>query len=120
MHFQMLSITQEHWALTTNNPELSDLVRRGHDDPSALADGEWDRFVDLAYKRFGIWEAAYLNRQAGTVADEAWQAWDGALRSTSVGPGFARFWQQERSGHAPSFQRYIDTKIFPGSEGDRS
>jgi len=113
VHYQMLSITNDHYTLTTSNPELSDLVRRSDGEPEDLASGEWDRFVDFAYMRFAIWEAAYVNHMRGLLTEEMWKGWDGALRSTATSTGYARFWHQERHGHGPSFQRYVDTEIFP-------
>jgi len=47
MHYQMLSITNEHFKLTTNNPELSEIVRRGNGDPDTLTEDEWERFREF-------------------------------------------------------------------------
>jgi len=67
--------------------------------------------LDFALLRFAVWEAAFVNYQTGTVPEEIWSAWDGALRINSTGPGYKRFWDQAHAGHAPSFQSYIESEI---------
>ena len=118
MNFQILTIANDHSSLTIRDPELGQLASSGQTDPESLSDREWERFVEYAYVRFGIWEEAFLNRRSGVVNDETWKAYDGWCRSTANGDGYARFWVQERSGHAPSFQRYIDSEIFPRGDAE--
>lgn len=73
--------------------------------------------MESAYMRYALWEAVFVWHKGGTVNRETWrQACDGAERSTATGPDYRRFWSQERSGHAPSFQKYIDAEIFTGEQ----
>jgi len=64
----------------------------------------------------GIWEAAFVPYRAGTESEEVWQAWDGALRINSTGPGYLRFWENARSAHAPAFQEYFDRAVYSKSD----
>lgn len=65
---------------------------------------DWERFVAFAYQTFAIWEFAYLSHKEKLISDEASRSWEGVGRSVWCGAGYQRFWDQERQGHAQTFQ----------------
>ncbi len=108
-HVQMLQATASMNVMVVGHEDVADLVRRGQVDPANLTPTEWTRFVEFAYMRFGVWEAAFLNYSKRTIDHETWLAWDGGSRKTASGPGFQRFWDEHGAAHAPSFRRYVDS-----------
>ena len=113
-HVQMLQATSAMNVMVVGHDDVADLVRRGQDDPASLTPTEWARFVEFAYMRFGVWEAAFLNHSKGTIDRETWLAWDGGSRNTARGPGYERFWAEHGNGMAPSFQRYVERDVILG------
>ena len=91
---------------------FAEFVQTAESEPDALDQTDWARFVRFAYQLFAGWENAYLDYRRGLIDNEYWTAWDGANRRLLTGAGYRRFWEQEREGHAPLFQRYIDEKVF--------
>lgn len=98
----------------TIHRELAELARRGEEEPESLDSVDWYRFVNLSILRFAAWEQAFLNHREGLLDEERWRAWEGANRHLFDNPGTRRFWEQNRPVHSPSFQSYIDARVFPG------
>ncbi len=116
-HHQMLDYTSTISALLIGNPEVADLIQRGREDPDALNPTEWSRFVEVAFMRFGTWEAAYMGQQNETIDQSLWEAWDATCRYLTAGRGYMRFWSEAREGHAPAFREYVETAVFPSAAG---
>ncbi len=115
----MLDYTRGVASLLVANPEVSEFIERARHQPETLKPGEWSRFMEFAYIRFGAWEAAFLGLQQETVQNDLWNAWDHAMRALTTGPGYQRFWKDAGAGYAREFRRYVGEEIFPeAAEGN--
>jgi hypothetical protein len=99
----------------SQNREYADFILRAQDSPDELDKTDWYRFVNHGYIVYAMWEDALVCRQRGLIDDEYWRGWDGACRSFWTGPGYRKFWEQEREGHTPLFQDYIDSEVYPNA-----
>ena len=112
-HHEMLdAVNRNSTAPISMDREFAQFVLRGQEAPDELDETDWYRFVNFAYGVYGMWEHAFVSHRRGLIDTEFWLAWDGAGRSLWAGPGFRKFWEQERSGHTPIFQAYMDAEIF--------
>lgn len=92
--------------------DYAEFILRAQQAPDELDETDWYRFVNHAYMAYAMWEDAFVSHRRGLIDDQFWSGWDQGMRSLLTAPGFRKFWEQERKGHAPLFQTYIDSEIF--------
>ena len=113
-HHEMLDcLFRNGMAPISQSREYGEFILRAQDSPDELDETDWHRFVNHAFMAYAMWEDAFVSHRRGLIDDEFWSGWDGAGRSFWIGPAFLKFWEQERKGHTPLFQNYIDSEIFP-------
>jgi hypothetical protein len=112
-HHEMLDCAfRNAWAPIFENRDLAEFLCKAEEHPDQLDEVDWRRFVIHADMIYAMWEDAYVSHKRGLIDDELWQGWDGGGRSLRTRRGFRKFWKQERQGHTPLFQKYIDEEIF--------
>ncbi len=113
-HHQMLDSAMRN-VLTPlfESRELSEFLRFAQHHPDELDEVDWDRFVRHAYGAFGLLEDAFVSYQKSLIDERYWKSWDGACRSMYTAPGYRKFWELEREGHALAFRNYVESSVFP-------
>ena len=90
-----------------SDPVLVDLFWRGTQNPSALDEAEWRRFVSLASTLIRRFELLYLDHLDGALPREIWTAQSNNVRTWMTTPGADR-WLGEFGEHVhPAFRSLV-------------
>jgi hypothetical protein len=102
---------REATTLLIADPGLLALVKKGEQDPEALSEAEWDRFVEFVGLRFVSFETTYYSNQKGLLDAEMFDAWDNYFRTLIKMPGYVAAYRRNPEGFMKSFANYIETLI---------
>ena len=92
--------------------ELSDIVRVGTQNPDAITEEQWPRFVRWQAIRFDSFEFAYYANRNDAITPELWQGMTSSFASNiAKEPGTRRAWQEIRHGFVNPFQGFVDDKV---------
>ena len=111
-HHNLLAMAQRPLELMIADPELADIVNRGHDDPEALNPAEWSRYSNYTLIVINAWEYGYYLNRDGSTPPELWEGADGYFRQlAATKPGWRRFWRENHHAFAEPFHSYAETRL---------
>ena len=100
--------------LLAENPEMTDIYRRGLADPDSLDDLEYERFR-LAVTN-GIWALWNAWAQAKLGGRESWTAQQHILVRMLTAPGGRLYWAENGGEFDPEFKAEVDRLIGAHAE----
>ena len=116
-HVDTLRYGQTAVARFIEDKDFAAFILEAQNAPDQLDTTDWERFSYFAFQAFSTWEAAYIDREQGLIAEDYWHGWDRVSRRFLQSFGYRRFWERERSGFAPSFQRYVEDHVLGNTAG---
>ncbi len=115
-HHNLLMAGQRPTELMLADAELADIVTRGHDDPTALSPGEWQRYSAYVFMMINAWEYGYYLSRSRSVPAPLWEGgnsyWSEIARTKL---GVLKFWRENEHAFAEPFRSHAGA-IFPASE----
>ena len=111
---QMVQLSTTSLVTMASNAEMSDILRRGIQNPDALTDQERFRFFLINRAQWRAMEAAYFQRQHGVLGDPEWHSYKtlmcGELRAVM---GHEASWDAHRRVLSPDFVVLIENCVEP-------
>ena len=97
------------------SPDLADIWLRGGQDIDKLAPAERVRFVNLCVYVLRIWEQLHVQKEAGAVDRQMWEANVNILRDIHAMPGAAAAWRLRRHLFSRRFQSFYEDFVTAGA-----
>lgn len=110
----------ESTRLISLNPELADLLHRGHHDYAALSEVEQRRYRLHYLANSLAFENQYQKHQQGLISKSQWESIAGAIRETMKYAGARQAWKAIRPTLTSEFREYVDAMFENTARQQRS
>ena len=91
-----------------DNADFARIWAVGIDDPNALREDEWVRFVAYASALFRLYESSRVQWQHGRLDDEHWHTVERQAASFSQLPGLKAAWRVRGHWFTPPFRAWFE------------
>jgi len=95
-----------------SSEDLNRIVLLAEASPSDISAEEWERFVRIAFARYGLWEYLFLSYQDESISKGQWAAFEPFLRGFACKRGYRRFWEEQKSAFSNPFKEYFRSDVL--------
>ena len=67
--------------------------------------------IFLVSRLLRLYERAYIQREAGRLGDDAWEAIHRGVEPATAGKSFKEYWQSRKAFFSPAFVAYVDKEM---------
>lgn len=111
------------WLQYIAQPEVAQLILRGHAGDPTLTTLECHRYLWSMYPLILHFEDSYYQHRDGMISEAQYASTVGHLRSRCPSPGFRALWQHVRPRFPADFVGFVDaivreTPVAPGEEAE--
>ena len=110
--FDVNTILDESYRARAQNPELDELVEKGHSNPEALSERERSQFHAWLRADMNITEATWFYVDRGIIPRADFDGFMEAICSRVRSPGGKKYWENEAQFFAAGFRQSVDTMCF--------
>ena len=101
-----------------SDPDVSDLLFRGFEDPKQLSDSEWRRFFLVAQSILRTFELAFIDYEEGRITVDFWKPQEQTILFWCAQPGFRELLNIAGSTFYPNFTSYLEELAQSIDEND--
>ena len=110
--FDVNTIFDESYRARAQNPELDELIEKGHSNPEALSEREHSQFHAWLRADMNVAEATWFYQDRGIIPEEGFDGFMEAVCSLVGSPGGTKYWEKEARFFAAGFRQSIDKRCF--------
>jgi hypothetical protein len=101
--FELNASSNESFRQIAENPELTEILRRGYADPQSLDENERYRFDYWVRAIFNTYESAYVYYKKGLIEESDFAGWRGSFCELLRRNGARQFWTGNLGTYADGF-----------------
>ena len=106
--FDINTATDEGYRDRTKNPELDELIERGHEKPASLSDRERSQFYKWMRAEMNVLEATWIYQDRGIIPQKDFDGYKNAICSRVITPGGRQYWEREAQYFASGMRNSVD------------
>jgi hypothetical protein len=110
--FDVNTIFDESYRARAQNPDLDELVEKGHSNPEALSERERSQFRAWLRADMNVAEATWFYQDRGIIPEEGFDGFMEAICSRVESPGGTKYWEKEARFFAAGFRQSVDKRCF--------
>ena len=110
--FDVNTILDESYRARAQNPELDELIEKGHSNPEALSERERSQFRAWLRADMNVAEATWFYQDRGIIPEEGFDGFMEAVCSLMGSPGGTKYWEKEAQFFAARFRQSVDKWCF--------
>ena len=94
------------------NPELDELIEKGHSNPEDLSERERSQFRAWLRVDMNVAEATWFYQDRGIIPEDGFDGFMESVCSLMGSPGGTKYWEKEAQFFAAEFRQSIDKACF--------
>lgn len=110
--FDVNTIFDESYRARAQNPDLDELIEKGHSNPEALSERERSQFRAWLRADMNVAEATWFYQDRGIIPEEGFDGFMESVCSLVGSPGGTKYWEKEARFFAAGLQQSIDKRCF--------
>ena len=110
--FDLNTVLDEAYRSRTQDPELDELIERGHSKPDTLSERERTQFHAWLRADMNATEALWFYQNRGIIPQQDFDGYKEAICSRVKTPGGRTYWKSEAQFFASEFRQSINEWCF--------
>ena len=110
--FDVNTVLDESYRARAQDPELDELIEKGHSNPETLSERETSQFHAWLRADMNVTEATWFYQDRGIISQQDSDGYNAAICSRVTTPGGRRFWEIQAQFFAAGFRQSVDEWCF--------